>query len=97
MLYMYCLPRCWPEYREKELSGCVVYKTHRVAIPAGAVDERFTANVEHWLELLCSDVPARRVPSEMECRYCEITNADCSARIETELAAENHERARALP
>ena len=31
---------------------------------------------------------ARRVPSAAECRFCEITAADCGARVEEELVGE---------
>lgn len=83
MIYMYCLPRCRPDYRDVRLEGCVVYKTHSVPIPATTVDERFEENLHHYLVILDAETPALRVPSEGECRFCEITAEDCSERIET--------------
>ena len=34
------------------------------------------------LQRLAAEVPARRVPSWPECRFCVITAADCPERVE---------------
>ncbi len=76
MIYIYCMPRCRRDYEGAQLEGCVV-------IPAATVDDRFEENRSHFLDILDSETPAFRVPSESECRFCEITSADCPERIET--------------
>ena len=55
---------------------------YRSDIPATAVDSAFKKNVTYFLAQLESGSPPHRVPSPRECRYCEITAADCPERIE---------------
>jgi len=88
MLYMYFLPQCLAEYRGMALKGCVVYKTHRVPIPADAIDEKFAGNVHYFLDVLDSDAPPLRVPSEQDCRFCDITKADCPERVDSATISE---------
>ena len=83
MLYMRCVPYASALYKGKLPSGCVAYKDgYRSDIPASAVDGDFKQNVSYFLGLLEADTPPRRVPSPQECRYCEVTAADCPDRIE---------------
>ncbi len=82
MLYMYALPRALEQYRGLRLTGQVAYSDHVVNIPAEAVDETFVRNMGHLITRLASEMPARRVPSPGECRFCEITPADCPERAE---------------
>ena len=69
-------------YRGLALSGQVAYPDHVVDIPAAAVDEGFIRNLGGLIRRLAAETSARRVPSPMECRYCEITKADCPDRLE---------------
>ena len=82
MIYMYALPRALERYRGLKLTGQVVYSDHVVNIPAEAVDEAFVRNMGQLITRLASEMPARRVPSPGECRFCEITPADCPERAE---------------
>lgn len=82
MLYMYLLPLGTSRYAGSKPSGCVVYNDRRVQIPAGAIDSGFVKNFQHFLKLVTSATPAVRVPSKNECRFCEITKADCPDRVE---------------
>ena len=50
--------------------------------PASSVTPEFVSNMSGLIRRLADDVPARRVPSAQECRYCDITKADCPKRIE---------------
>jgi len=85
MLYMYFLPQCMAAYRGMQLEGCVVYGDHRLPIPASAINNAFAENVFRFLDMLDADAPARRVSSEMECGFCDITSADCPERMEVSL------------
>ena len=38
------------------------------------------------MRTIVSEDPARRVPSVQECRFCEISTADCAERMEDEVA-----------
>jgi hypothetical protein len=84
MLYMACLPRASiPHYAGRRFSGCLVYGDGTTReIPAHAVDDGFKQNVAYFLRLLQSERAPKRVPSAQECRYCDITVADCSERVE---------------
>ncbi|HYU18180.1 MAG TPA: PD-(D/E)XK nuclease family protein [Chloroflexota bacterium] len=87
MLYMTCLPfASIDRYRGIKLDGCVVYTSgERVPIPRTAIDAEFKKNVSYFVDLLHAESPPKRVPSEPECRYCDITAADCPDRIEPDL------------
>ena len=82
MIYMYALPRALERYRGLALSGQVAYPDHVVDIPAAAVDEGFIRNLGGLIRRLAAETSARRVASPMECRFCEITKADCPDRLE---------------
>ena len=82
MIYMYALPRVLERYHGLRLSGQVAYPGHVVDIPAEAVDEGFIGNLGSLIRRLAAGMPARRVPSPMECRFCEITQVDCPDRLE---------------
>ena len=82
LLYMYALPRALERYRGLSIAGQVAYPDHMVDIPPEAVDGRFVENLGGLMRRLASEMPARRVPSPGECRFCEITPADCPERAE---------------
>ena len=77
MIYLYAVPRALGRYRNAKLRGQVTYRDHTVCIPADAVDEQFVQNLGALIRRLSADEPARRVPSGQECRFCDITAADC--------------------
>ena len=83
MVYLYSLPRALTQYRGLTLTGQVAYQDHQVEVPA--VDEAFVRELGSLIQRLASETPARRVQSAAECRFCEITAADCAARVEEEL------------
>ena len=80
MLYMYAVPRALGQYNGVIFNGQVAYPDHVVDIPAAAVDEQFIRNLSRLIHRLGSGGPARKVPSRMECGYCDITAADCAER-----------------
>ena len=86
-LYMYLLPKSdltrWREMPEGSLDGAVVYPGGRhVDIPAESVDDAFEARLAEFMQKMTAPVPPRRVPSGPECRFCELTKADCPERID---------------
>ena len=81
LLYMYALPRSLERYRGLSIAGQVAYPDHVVDIPPEAVDGKFVENLGGLMLRLASEMPARRVPSLGECRFCEITPADCPERV----------------
>ncbi len=79
---MYLLPLSVARYAGTTPSGCVVYNDKRVPIPAAAIDEAFVKNVQHFLDIISSNVPAIRVPSKHDCRFCDIANSEYPDRID---------------
>jgi predicted RecB family nuclease len=82
MLYMLLLPHV-TMHAKQEFTGYLVYKTHTSEVPMSAIDSNFRGLVKHFLSILESETPPGRVSSRTECRYCEITRADCPDKIET--------------
>ena len=62
----------------------MVYPDHVVDIPASAVDHEFIGNMAKMICRVRAAEPARRVPSLTECRFCDISSADCPDRVEHE-------------
>ena len=82
MIYMYALPHI-DAHRGRRLDGEVVYGDgDAVKIPADAVDDGFRRNLHALIRRIAAPEAARRVPSALECRFCDLTSADCSERIE---------------
>ena len=88
MIYLYAVPRALQRYRNAKLRGQVTYRDHTVPIPAEAVDEKFVQNLGALIRRLSADEPARRVPSPQECRFCDISAADCPQRVDVDSAVE---------
>ena len=69
---------------ERKAQGQVTYRDHTVRITADAVDDQFVQNLGALIRRLSADEPARRVPSQQECRFCAITAADCPVRVDSD-------------
>ena len=82
MIYQYALPLALPQYRNARVSGEVVYPTHTVRIPMGAVSDRFVEDLVARILRLAADTPPGRAPSSSECRYCDIGDLDCPERMD---------------
>ena len=83
-LYMYLIPRALSErWRGTTFDGALVYPDGREKlVPASSIDEPFVNRVAEFISKMVSDSPARRVPSASECRFCDISGADCHERVE---------------
>ncbi len=87
-LYMYLIPRAEGDrWRSTTFEGAVVYPGGReVPVSADSVDESFIARVTEFIRKMTSPLPARRVPSQPECGWCELTSADCPDRVDADSA-----------
>lgn len=65
-----------------QLRGQVTYRDHTVWVPPEAVDDQFVKNLGALIRRISGDEPARRVPSRQECRFCDISVADCPQRAD---------------
>jgi CRISPR/Cas system-associated exonuclease Cas4 (RecB family) len=89
LTYMYAVPKALEQYRGMEFRGHVIYPDANVQIPASGIDGKFVERLGALIRRLAAETPARRVPSGGECRFCDITKADCPERVERE--ADGHE------
>ena len=82
MIYLYAVPKALEKYRNLKPKGQGTYRDHTVRIPAEAVDDQFVQNLGALIRRLAAERPAPRVPSPQECRFCDITAADCPERLD---------------
>ena len=88
LTYMYAVPRALPEYRDMEFRGHIIYPDGNVQIPVSGLDQQFIDRMGALIRRLAEETPARKVPSASECRFCDITSADCPERVEQQQLAE---------
>ncbi len=88
MIYLYAIPRALEHYRSLKLRGQATYLDHTIRIPAEAVDDQFVQNLGDLIRSLAADKPPARVPSRQECRFCDISAADCPDRVDDDLDTE---------
>ena len=81
MLYMYAIPLALKQYGGIAFDGQVVYPDGVVEIPASSVNSEFIQRTAALIRRIGADAPAPRVPSGQECRFCDITLADCPERM----------------
>ena len=80
MIYQYALPLALPQYRNVRVTGEVVYPDHTVTIPQESLPGQFVQDLGTLIRRLAADEPPRAVPSNSECRFCDIL--DCTERVE---------------
>ena len=84
MIYMYALPRALPQYQHAKLAGEVVYPTRTTRVPMGSLHTQFKTDLGDLIRRIAADSPAARVPSEHECRFCDISALDCAERVDSD-------------
>ncbi len=82
MIYQYALPLALPQYRNARIGSQVIYPTHAVRIPRGAMPGQFIGELASLIRRLAADAPPKRVPSAQECGYCDVTAEDCPERVD---------------
>jgi len=86
MLYQIILPKAVPEYADIKFDGVVVYKegVKNIEIPSEAAEDESLINeiMKTINKIAGPENECRRVPSRSECKWCDITKADCPERIE---------------
>jgi len=81
LIYMYAVPRAFQRYHGMQFDGRLIYPDHEEAIPHAAVDDGFNQKLAQLISRVSSEIPAGKVPSPMECQFCELTSADCPDRL----------------
>jgi hypothetical protein len=82
LLYMYAIPRALGQYKGVIFDGIVVYPDHAVHVPHAGLDAQFVEHMSNLIKRLAAQHPARKVPSKMECGFCNITVSDCPERVD---------------
>ncbi len=82
MIYMHAGPRALPQCRDVRLAGEVVYQNRAVKVPRGCLHNQFIRDLGSLICRQTDDSPAKRVPNAPECRFCDISAADCPERMD---------------
>jgi len=82
MIYMWAIPYALRQYSAMSFDGKVIYRDHEIEILNSAINEPFINNLAKLIQRLGSADPSRKVPSAIECRFCQIANSECPERIE---------------
>ena len=83
MTYQWALPKALTRYSYAKLAGEVVYPDRVARVPRGALPGQFIDNLGSTIRRIAAATPPKRVPSPQECRFCDISAADCPERMDT--------------
>ena len=81
LMYMYAIPLTLEQFTGVQFRGVIAYNTNSVDVPPIGLNSVFIDHMASLIRRLASDVPARKIPSRMECNFCDITLADCPERF----------------
>ena len=82
MVYMYAMPRAREQYRNARIAGEIHYPNHIQRVPQGGVNQEFIHRLITLIHRVAAPDPLPRTPSAAECRFCDITAADCPERVD---------------
>jgi hypothetical protein len=82
LVYMLSLPHVDGPWKGLKLEGRIVYSHTVVDVPSSKIDADLKELFRKTVLTIGGPEPARKVPSWGECRYCDISRADCPERIE---------------
>jgi len=84
LVYMLSLPHVDGPCKGRKIEGRIVYGNAVVDVPASGIDTPLKELFRKTVSTIGGPEPAQKVPSWGECRFCDISRADCPERIETE-------------
>ncbi len=93
LVYMLTLPLATTHCKGLTLEGRITYKDSAVEIPSSKIDDELRKLLKKKIHLVGGVEEPRKVPSWGECRFCDISKADCPERIGVEPTAtsEDHD------
>jgi hypothetical protein len=93
MIYLLLLPLALDYCKGRNLEGRIIYNDATVDVTLGKVDDEFKQLLKKTVLKVGGTEPPKKAPSWGECRYCDISKADCPERIEVEptVAADEHD------
>jgi hypothetical protein len=84
LIYMLALPHVEGPWKDRKLEGRLVYGNTLVDIPSSKIDDQLKELFRKTILRIGGEEPPTKMPSWGECRYCDISSADCPERMETE-------------
>jgi len=81
LVYMLSLPHVEGHCKGRRLEGRIVYKNMVVDVPSSRIDDDLRELFRKTVLTIGGPDRATKVPSWGECRYCDISKADCPERI----------------
>ena len=72
-----------PHCAGKNIIGIVKYRNSDVVFEPEKVDDTLLGTLKNTMEIVASDIAPEKVPSYMECRFCDISSYDCDKRIDS--------------
>ncbi|MEI6451070.1 MAG: hypothetical protein WCP98_14170 [Actinomycetes bacterium] len=84
LTYMRVLPLTHAACRGVPLAGEVQYRDASLPIAPGQLTDELKGLIRGTIERVGGAAPAVKVPSFSECRFCDITAADCPERVDEE-------------
>jgi hypothetical protein len=87
LIYMLSLPYVEGHCKGRKLEGRLIYNNTIVDVPSSRIDAELKELFRKTVLRIGGPEPAEKVPSWGECRYCDISKADCPERIETQAEA----------
>jgi hypothetical protein len=82
LTYMLVLPFTHAACRGLSLAGEVQYRDSSLPIESGQLTDELKALIRNTIERVGGDAPASKVASLAECRFCDVTRADCPERVD---------------
>jgi len=82
LVYMLALPHVEGPCKGRKVEGRLVYGGTVVDVPASKIDADVRELFHKTVLMVGGPEPARKAPSWGECRYCDISEADCPERID---------------
>jgi hypothetical protein len=87
LIYLMALPRTFPDLAHVRLRGEVCYRQHRIAIEPEELNVARREQIYDVLRMVGHADPPERTASPNECGLCDITAADCPAKVMVEESA----------
>ncbi len=87
LVYMLSLPYVKGPWKGLKLNGRIVYSDTVVDVPSSKIDTDLKGLFRQTVLAIGGKEHAPRIPSWGECRYCDISKADCPQRIESHAEA----------
>jgi hypothetical protein len=84
MVYMLVLPHAIGRFKGRVLEGEVCYRNERVAVESRKITPTLRDLFRRTMHQVGGAAELDRVPSQAECRWCDITRADCPERIDAD-------------